>query len=190
MKQINLLLVVGLLFSTPAFSESSSALEYLKQDPVSMFDLGCLRLSDDFKSKMKSLKWDDAIEDKGTSVAYDWENKHLILTFIIYVDGESKQDTLVKLSKNCIQRFKHMYDYWDSKDGKLAPSYSSRYTAPNSFFRHFDESQSSEPQSLYDEIDRSILFACIVKSHKSMKKIITCNSFLVKSEYTYSFGEK
>jgi hypothetical protein len=187
------LMLIVLLLNTGAFSEPTSSVKYLMNQPVSMFDWGIDRMEKHLYAVgtkgMLTFPDTSNLDVRyffAPSISYDWDSNRIDV-LLVCSDFDRKMD-IEKAKRLCRTAIANTKTILGSMEGILlyGDSVSGRW------FSHKGYTKTSEPKNLYKEIDNIILIRAdillkeITISKDKSATSLKCESPLLSSEVLFS----
>lgn len=159
-----------------ASSEPTPKINYLMNEPASLFDLGMYRLGEGLSNAV-------ILKENRISAApfYDWDKNRIKIKGFSSINKSLDMKEAKLLCSDVIRRIKS-YLMVDSETGK---SFLGTHSIFESFFSHDGYKNKSEPSDLYSDIDNiTEIEAYVGEEGKEFK--INCKSPLMSKEIMFS----
>jgi hypothetical protein len=161
------------------FADPSTTVKYLMSDPISRWDWGMYRLEQFIRENLPREK-----EKFILQIDYDW-NKNRI--YIAFTPGESDASNTNEAREKCRNTLNRLKDFLgiNPETGKPNPILITSGRIGD-FFLHKGYSLTSEPQDLWEEIDRITVLSSTVSIKSELNKYVRCECPLLGKEVLFS----
>jgi len=159
-------------FSSFCHAEPSSRIQYLMTEPVTLFDLGILRLHEYVEGYASHHLQTKPVEDIYSTVAYDAPRNKILITFVVTrkPDPQKESPAVAQASAKSIcgtiiQDMRR--EFFVDRNWQLR-----RSSGIYRFFAHVGFRGKREPVDCYEEIEKITVLGVSVYSHKDPGKLI------------------
>jgi len=168
-----LVIVVAILaFSSFCQAEPSPAVQYLMTEPVTLFDLGILRLHEYVEGYTTHFLQTKPVEDIYSTVAYDLPQNKILISFVVTrkPDPEKETPSFVQTSsrsicKTIIQEMRR--EFFVDRNWQMR-----RSSGIYRFFAHVGFRGEKEPVDCFEAVEKMTVLGVSVYSHKDPGKLI------------------
>ena len=183
-----LLLSAALLgFASICSAEPSPSVQYLMNEPVTLFDWGIIRLYDYVDEYATHYLKTKTVQDIYGTVRYDLFRNKIVISFVITRNPDSKHaspDSAQTSSKNiCRSIIQEMRrEFFADRNDEVR-----RSSGIYRFFAHVGARGYKEPLGCYEEIEKMTVIQVSVYSHKDPGRLILhAESPLMGNEISFS----
>ncbi len=179
-------LLFAILFATTTTgnTEPTPAVRYLINEPVTLFDLGMLRLDEDFSNLAKRDSASELNLNATVIVKYWWHENRISIGMHMFSNKVESVQSRKNFCKEGIAWIKHFLGV-DAQTGK--PLYKPLYRASSSnlvgYFSHIGFSTKSEPKNIAAELDT--ITELSVSLFTKPSDLTKCKSALLSKEVLF-----
>ena len=159
-------------FSSFCQAEPSLPIQYLMKEPVTLFDLGILRLHTHVEGYATHCLQTKPVQDIYSTVTYDASRNNILITFVVTrkPSPQNESPAFVQTSSRniCATIIQDMRrEFFVGRDWQVR-----RTSGIYRFFAHVGFRGSREPLDCYEEIENITVLGVSVYSHKDPGKLI------------------
>lgn len=168
-----LVIVVAIfVFSSFCHAESSPQVQYLMTEPVTLFDLGILRLHEYVEGYTTHFLETKPVLDIYSTVAYDTSQNKILISFVVTrkPDPQNESPSFVQTSSKSICRTiiqEMRREFFVDRNWQMR-----RSSGIYRFFAHVGFRGEREPLDCYEAIEKMTVLGVSVYSHKDPGKLI------------------
>ena len=170
--KVRVIAVAILGFSSFCHAEPSSQVQYLMTEPVTLFDLGILRLHEYVEGYASNYLQTKPVQDIYSTVSYDAPRNKILITFVVTrKPGPQKEDpafvqeSAKSICGTIIQDMRR--EFFVDRNWQLR-----RSSGIYRFFAHVGFGGTREPLDCYEEIEKITVLGVSVYSDKDPGKLI------------------
>jgi hypothetical protein len=171
---MRVLLIVVAIFAFSSFcrAEPSPQVQYLMTEPVTLFDLGILRLYEYVEGYTEHYLETKPVQDIYSTVAYDAPRNKILISFVVTrkPDPQNETPSFVQTSSMSICRMiiqEMRREFFVDRDWQMR-----RSSGIYRFFAHVGFRGEREPLDCYEAIEKMTVIGVSVYSHKDPGKLI------------------
>jgi hypothetical protein len=170
--RVLMILVAFFTFSSFCSAEPSPPLTYLMTEPVTLFDLGILRLHEYVEGYAAHYLQTKPVEDIYSTVTYDATRNKILISFVVTRKPDPKRESPSFVQSNsrsiCRTIIQDMRrEFFVGRNWQVR-----RSSGIYRFFAHVGFRGEREPLDCYEAIEKMTLLGVSVYSHKDPGKLI------------------
>lgn len=178
--KINIIVVLSILLlqSHISSADPSQNIKYLMNEPVSLFDLGILRLNE----QVKGLKLTNGGKLEST-VDYEWDRNRIRI--LVFGPSDMHPKSLMEAKNWCHESFRSIRLTFGVNPDKGIPSYLDK-SLLSVYFSHQEYLKGNKPKNIEAELDNITEIVAVFTIEDKDKTTIKCQGPLVSNEILFS----